>query len=132
MTDPLTNVHAMYAAFGRGDLKAILDRLDPSVAWISSTTAEVVPWCGIHAGASGVASFFEALGGNLDFEAFEPRAFHEAGDTIVVLGRTLARVKKTGKTFDSEWAHVFSFGDGKLLRFQEFYDTAAIAAAFVA
>lgn len=132
MTDPLTHVHEMYAAFGRGDLKAILDRVDPAIAWISSTKAEVVPWRGTYTGAAGFASFFEALVGNADFEAFEPRVFHVAGDTIVVLGRTLARAKKTGKTFDSEWAHVFGFSGDKLVRFQEYYDTAAIVAAFTA
>jgi ketosteroid isomerase-like protein len=132
MTDPLTYVHEMYAAFGRGELKAILDRVDPAITWVSSTKAEAVPWRGTYTGAAGVAMFFEALVGNLDFQAFEPRLFHAAGDTIVVLGRSLARVRKTGKTFDSEWAHVFGFAGDKLVRFQEFYDTAAIVAAFSA
>jgi ketosteroid isomerase-like protein len=132
MTDPLTHVQDMYAAFGRGDLQASLDCVDPAITWIVSTKAEAVPWHGTYSGSSGVASFFEALVGNLDFEALEPRVFHAAGDTVVVLGRTLARVRKTGKTFDSEWVHVFGFAGDKLVRFQEFYDTAAIVAAFTA
>ncbi len=131
-TEATTYVSDIYAAFGRGDLKAILGRVDPAITWISSTNSEVVPWRGTYSGSAGVASFFAALVGNLDFEAFEPRVFHAAGDTVVVLGRTLARVKKTGKAFDSEWAHVFSFKGDKLARFQEFYDTAAIVAAFAA
>jgi hypothetical protein len=45
------------------------------------------------------------------------------------LGRTFARVKSTGKKFDSEWAHVFTIKGGKIKRFQEFYDTAAIVDA---
>lgn len=55
-----------------------------------------------------------------------------AADNVIVLGRTLARVKSTGKKFDSEWIHVFTFKDGKLERFQEFYDTAVIVEAFAA
>jgi uncharacterized protein len=48
---------------------------------------------------------------------------------VTVLGRTLARVKSTGKKIDSEWAHVFTFRGGRVARFQEFYDTAAIVEA---
>lgn len=132
MTDNTAQVHALYDAFGRGEVAAILAALDPSIEWISSTNAETIPWHGRYFGLEGAASFFKALTDHLDFEAFEPRQFLAAESTVTVLGRTLARVKGTGKTFDSEWAHVFAFKDGKLERFQEFYDTAAIVAALAA
>jgi uncharacterized protein len=108
---------------------AILDHLDPSIDWISSTSARAIPWGGRQRGVEGATSFFKALTGNLDFEVFEPRQFFAAGDNVTVLGRTLARVKSTGEKFDSEWAHVFTFSGGKVVRFQEFHDTAAIVDA---
>lgn len=129
MTDNSALVRSLYEAFGRGDLKSILACLDPSIVWIYSTTASVIPWRGKHSGVEGAASFFMALTDNLDFEVFEPRQFFAAGDNVTVLGRTLARVKRTGKEFDSEWAHVFTIKGGKIERFQEFYDTAAIVDA---
>lgn len=129
MKDNSTLVRSLYDSFGRGDLKSILDRLDPSIDWIFSTSASAIPWCGRHSGVEGATSFFKALTDNLDFEVFEPRLFFAAGDNVTVLGRTLARVKSTGKKFDSEWAHVFTFKGGKIERFQEFYDTAAIVDA---
>lgn len=132
MTGNSALIHSLYEAFGRGDLKTILDRLDPSIDWISSTAAKTIPWHGKHSGIEGVASFFKALTDTLDFEAFEPRQFFAADDTVTVLGRTLARVKRTGKKFDSEWAHVFTVKGGKVERFQEFYDTAAIVDAIAA
>lgn len=132
MADNTQQIHSLYEAFGRGDVKVILDHLDPAIEWISSTTADTIPWAGTHRGVEGAAAFFEMLAENLDFEAFEPRQFLAAGEFVTVLGRTLARVKSTAKTFDSEWAHVFTFKGGKLARFQEFYDTAAIEAAFAA
>ncbi len=118
-------------AAGRGDLKSILDRLDPSIDWICSTAASTIPWGGRHSGVEGAAYFFKALADNLDFEVFEPRQFFAAGDIVTVLGCTLARVKSTGKEFDSEWAHVFTIKGGKIERYQEFYDTAAIVDAIV-
>ena len=63
---------------------------------------------------------------------FEPRQFFAAADNVIVFGRTQARVKITGRKFDSEWVHIFTFKDGKLERFQEFYDTAVIVEAFAA
>lgn len=121
-------IRSLYAAFGRGDVKSILDALDPSIEWPSNGDARIIPWGGL----AGAASFFEALADNLDFEAFEPRDYFEDGDTVIVLGRTKARVKSGGGVFDSDWAHVFSFKNGRLLRFREFYDTKSIADALAA
>jgi ketosteroid isomerase-like protein len=48
-----------------------------------------------------------------------------------VLGRERGRVKGTGKTFDNEWALLFTFdGGGKVTGFQCYENTAAIAEAF--
>jgi ketosteroid isomerase-like protein len=123
-------IRSLYAAFGRGDVKSILDALDPLIEWQSNGDARIIPW-GRRGGLAGAASFFEALADDLDFEAFEPRDYFEDGDTVVVLGRTRARVK-SGGVFDSDWAHVFTFRNGKLLRFREFYDTKSIADALAA
>jgi ketosteroid isomerase-like protein len=51
------------------------------------------------------------------------------GDTVVVLGQYTWRVKATGRCFTSDFAHAFHLADGKVERFQEFLDTAAVAAA---
>jgi ketosteroid isomerase-like protein len=129
VTDNSALVRSLYDSFGRGGLKSIFDRLDPSIDWIYSTTTSAIPRGGRHSGVEGAASFIKALTSSLDFEVFEPRQFIAAGDNVTILGRTLALVKSTGKKFDSEWAHVFTIKGGKIERFQEFYDTAAIVDA---
>jgi uncharacterized protein len=40
-----------------------------------------------------------------------------------------ATVRDTGRAFVSHEAHVWTFRDGKLARFQSYHDTAAAAAA---
>jgi len=130
MTNATEFVQSLYAAFGRGDAKAILDNLDPAVQWWSNGDSKTIPWSGAREGIAGAASFLQALGENLDFEAFEPGEFHAAGDTVTVLGRTRARNKKAGHgVFDCRWAHIFTVRNGKLADFKEFYDTAAIERA---
>ncbi len=123
-------VQALYAAFGRGDLADILDACDPAIIWSSNADPALIPWGGVRHGKEGVTGFFTALGGNLDFEAFEPRQFLPSGDTVVVLGHTRARFKTGGHgVFDSDWVELFTLRDGKLTAFQEYYDTAAIERA---
>jgi uncharacterized protein len=133
MTDNPTLIRSLYEAFGRGDVKSILDNVDPSIEWISNTDSKTIPWGGKRGGVAGVASFFQALADNLQFEAFEPRQFLASDDAVTVLGRTRAKFKKPGGgTFDCEWAHIFTIKNSKLSRFQEFYDTSAIEHALAA
>ena len=133
MTTNTELVQTLYAAFGRGDLKTILDNCAPDIAWVSNGDPKTIPWTGARSGHDGATAFFAALAGAVDFEAFEPRQFFPSGDTTIVLGFTRARHKTGGRAaFDSEWVHVFTIGNGKLTRFQEFYDTAAIEHALAA
>jgi ketosteroid isomerase-like protein len=122
-------IRSLYAAFGRGDVKTILDALDPAIEWTSNGDGALFPWGGRRSGVAGAASFFQALADTLDFETFEPREFFDADDTVTVLGRTRARVKKSGGVFDSDWAHIFTLRGGKLGAFREYYDTKSVADA---
>jgi hypothetical protein len=76
-----------------------------------------------------VTGFFAALGQNLVVESFEPLHLFAEGDRVVVLGRERMRVVSTGKVYTVEWTHLFALRDGKIARFQEYTDTAAIIAA---
>jgi ketosteroid isomerase-like protein len=49
---------------------------------------------------------------------------------VIVLGRYAARVKSTGRTAESQWAHAFTFRDGKVASWYEYYDTAKYAQAY--
>jgi uncharacterized protein len=132
-TDATAFIQSLYAAFGRGDVKTILDGLDPAVDWRSNADPKNIPWGGRRQGLAGATTFFQALDENLDFEAFEPSEFHAAGDTVTVVGRTRARGKKGGRgVFDSEWVHIFTVTNGKVARFREYYDTVALERALAA
>jgi len=70
------------------------------------------------------------VGSTLDFQAFEPREFIAQGDTVVAIGFYKATVKATRKQTASDWAMVFNFRNGKIVRFREFTDSAAIVRAY--
>ncbi len=127
-----TNVEVVqetYEAVGRGDLPALLDLLTDDVEWTFQGPS-VIPFAGTRRGREGVAEFFSLVGGNLEFERFEPREFVAQGDTVVVLGFERSLVKATGRTFEQEWAHVYKLREGKVAGFLALEDTEAHAVAF--
>ena len=76
-----------------------------------------------------MARFFQLVGEISDFSSFEPEELWSKDNRAVVLGHYKATVRATGRVYDCDWAMAFSFRDGKVSKFQEYTDTAALAAA---
>jgi uncharacterized protein len=118
-----------YAAFGRGDLPAVMQSVADEVEWIVPGTADV-PTAGTYRGKQAVQEWFGTVAQTVEFERFEPYEFIAQGDKVVVLVNIVGRVRQTNRTYTSEDAHLSTYRDGKLVRFQVFTDTATTAAAF--
>ena len=123
-------VQQMYAAFGRGDIPAVLEALADDVEWHVMGSPEVVPWAGTRRGREQASHFFRAVGETLDVEQFEARTMVAEGDTVVVVGWERSRVKPTGGIYDDEWVHLFRLRTGKIAVFREFNNSAAWVAAY--
>ena len=123
-------VQDAYAAFGRGDVQGILNSLGDDIVWTGVYGAAAhVPTAGERRGKAAVAQFFAQVAENIQFSRFEPREFIATGDKVVALGHyTATTPAKTG--FDCDFAMVFTLKNGKIARFQEFCDSAAINAAY--
>jgi ketosteroid isomerase-like protein len=118
----------MFGAFGRGDLQRVLNLLTDDVEWRLAGPTQVT-YAGIHRGRQTVADFFKLIGQTTEFEQFEPQEYIAQGDKVVVLGHERQRVKTTGEVGENDWAMVFTVRDGKIARFRNYEDTAAVAAA---
>jgi len=118
-----------YADFGRGDVASLLGKFAEDIEWVIPGP-KANPLAGAYQGKSQVAEFFKRLSDLTEISSFEPREFVAQGDMVVALGRETGRVKSTGRTFVSEWAMAFIVRNGKVVRFQEYADTANLAAAF--
>ena len=88
------------------------------------------PFSGVYRGRDRAGTFFREMVGAVDVLAMEPREYVAQDDTVVVLGHYRFRPKTTGIPFDTDWAMVWWFRDGKVSKFQIHYDTATEAAAF--
>ena len=115
-------VRAIYAAFARGDIAAVLATLAPDVHW---TEAEGGPYGGVSVGPDAVLEdVFMKLGGEWDGYSAVPTAFVAERDMVVALGDYSGTYKATGKRFTAPFAHVWKFRDGKAVSFHQHTDTA--------
>ncbi|MEO5961568.1 MAG: nuclear transport factor 2 family protein [Opitutaceae bacterium] len=120
-----------YAAFGRGDMPALLALVDENVDWQPVIGAgPQVPMSGRRRGRGEVGKFFEALGKSIAFSVFDPREFVAQGDKVIALGHYTARAIPSGGAFESEWAMVFTLKNAKIVKFVEFSDSAQLNRAF--
>jgi ketosteroid isomerase-like protein len=129
-TNNLAAAKALYDAFGRGDVQAILDGCSPNIVWHSGGTREDFPVFGVRKGLDGVKSFFKDVAENNQFSKFEPREFLVSGDKVVVIGFYAMKQAKTGKALESDWAHIFTFSGGKLVAWRELNDSTAFYKAY--
>jgi uncharacterized protein len=117
-------VEAMYAAFGTGDIPTVLGALAPDCEWWEAENfiyAEGNPYVGPAAVLQGV---FMRIGMEWDGFAVTPTAVLDAGDTAIGYGYYSGTYKQTGKKARAQFAHFFTFRDGKIVKFQQYTDTA--------
>jgi len=119
----LDTVKDIYAAFGRGDVPAILDKLDENVEWETAIPVPGVPWLQTRRGRVNISAFFESLA-PLSFQRFEPHTFFESGDKVFVL--IGMEITSHGKNYNfPNGGHLWQFNSaGKVEKFDHVTDTA--------
>ena len=128
-----TNVEIVqncFSAFQRGDVPAILTMCDDNVEWIEAGDPKSIPFAGRGNGKSSAAEFFRIVGETSEMLNFTPRQYVANGERVVALGSWDLRARATGKVVHSDWVVDFTVRNGKVTRWQAYYDTAATQAAF--
>jgi ketosteroid isomerase-like protein len=117
----IDSIKQVYQAFAEGDVPTVLGALSPEIDW---TEAEGFPYAGTYHGPRAVLEgVFMRLGSEWNGFAAIPDEFIDGGDTVVVLGKYSGTYKKTGKSFQANFAHVWKMQDGKAIRFIQYVDT---------
>jgi ketosteroid isomerase-like protein len=130
MSDNVSKLQQMYAAFGRGDINTILENVTDDVTWGTETVVSEVPWYRVRSGREGVGDFFATLAREVDFPRFEPTIFAPVGDQVLVRLDYDYIFKKNGKGATTGAVHQFTLRDGKVSSFRAFEDTAAVRQAW--
>ena len=121
---PVETAQQIYAAFGRGDIPAILAHLAEDVEWEYGAFPNPVPWLQLRRGRAGATEFFQALAA-LDISHFEPLKILGDADTAVGICRFEATVRATGKRIvEAGEVHLFQVNaQGLVQRFRHAADT---------
>ena len=122
-------VQSIYACFGRGDIAGLMGHLDPDIHWEVVGQRSDYPLFGARHGHAGVQDFFETLAVTEEITAFSPREIHASADKVFAIGHAAYVMKRAGRPASSDWVHVFTIRDGRVTAWQEYLDTAQIAAA---
>jgi uncharacterized protein len=132
MSENVNTVAAIYEAFGRGDVQAILDRVSNDVQWEdwgdTPTERASVPWLVPRTGKDGVREFLGVVAG-FQFHEFDVRSLMNGGNQVVAEVVVDATVP-SGKRIRDEELHLWTFDDeGAVVRFRHYVDTARHIAA---
>ena len=122
-------IQQCYEWFGKGDVNSLIGAMAEDVTWVVPEI-ENAPFAGSRTGTTSVAEFFGQLNDAEEMTRFEPLEFIAQDDKVVVLGESAATVHSTGRSYETDWVHVFHLRDGKVTSFHEFFDNAAATRAF--
>jgi ketosteroid isomerase-like protein len=129
----MDTVRDIYAAFGRGDVPAIVERAAEATRWDFSVESDGVPWHQPITGRAHLPAFFQAFGGSVAVERFEPHSFVASADSVVVGVSIAYTVKSTGRRVAMEQVHWWRFDPhGKVAALRHYEDTAQVARATAA
>ena len=126
----LATVEAIYDAFGRGDVRTILNALSDDVNWATEAASTAVPWYGVRLGKSEVSAFFEQFGSTMEVEEFTPVAFAASASDVMTVVRLTARHRANGGSVDMQLLLWFAFQDGLITRHRATEDTAQVEQLF--
>jgi ketosteroid isomerase-like protein len=129
----VTVVKETFEAFGRGDLPAVMEFVAEEAEYrspVTRTTDTILTWARPCRGRQEVMQLFVEMGEKVAPEPFVVTNIIAQGDQVAVEGRNKGRVRSTGKRFEHDWAMIFSFKDGKIIRCYHYYDSADILSAF--
>jgi uncharacterized protein len=122
-------VKKLYEAFVRRDINSILQLLSPDVEWGEPDNPHN-PAAGTRHGHNGFLEWLNIGRQAEEILALEPKKFLTDIDTVAVVGYTKCIAKPTRKSYETDFVHLVTLKDGKVIRFKEFFDTYAAAEAF--
>jgi ketosteroid isomerase-like protein len=123
-------VRRLYAAYGAGDVDAVLAELADDVDWAAEAASTTVPWYGRFAGKDEVPRFFKEIATHVDVVDFSIVGFASNDTDVVATIHWTYQVHATGKRASMYMQHWWRFADGRIVFFRGSEDTEQSAAAF--
>jgi uncharacterized protein len=122
-------VKTMYEAFAKRDINSIISLLSADVIWEEPANPHN-PAAGRRVGIEGFLKWLNIGRATEEIIVLNPSKFLSDNDTFAVIGYTECLAKTTGKKYATDFVHVITIKEGKIAKFQEFFDTYIAGEAF--
>jgi uncharacterized protein len=108
-----------YDAFSSGDMATLAEGFDENAVWV---TSEELPLGGTVSGRDQILANFGEIPNYWSEFSVSPEEFIDAGDWVVVRGTQ--RATGPGGSFETPFAHLMHYTDGKVDRGEFYADSA--------
>jgi uncharacterized protein len=127
VSNNVATIQAIYEAFGRGDLPAILEAIAEDVEWEAwddnHGQKAGVPWLEPRKGRDAVPGFFGVIG-QWTLNRFDVLSLMDGGDRVAAEVEADFGLPNGNRLVEQE-IHLWKFnGDGKVILFRHYVDTA--------
>lgn len=132
MNPQATNIEItqrLYAAFASRNIPGILELLAEDIEW-GEPENPFNPAGGTRHGHAGFLEWLDIGKNAEEILVLTPGKMLTDIDAVGVVGSMKCRALSTGKTYESDFVHVITIKDGKITKFQEFFDTYIAGEAF--
>lgn len=117
-------VQDFYRAAVEDDLPAALDLCAGDASWVYPEI-EGVAWSREWHGHDGIVRWLELHDQEDELLDLHPEEFVAQGDRVDVFGYAQIRTRATGQEWETRFVHAVTVRQGKIQRFEAFFDTAA-------
>ena len=121
--DQVRIVQQLYQATADDDL-GFLELAAPDAVWMYPAI-EGIGWSGPWHGRDEIARWAELHDEEDLVLDLRPQEYVAQGDRVVVLGFARMRAAATGREWETAFAHAMRIRDGRIDRFEAYFDTAA-------
>ena len=122
-------VNQLYSAFAKQDINTIIGLLSSDVEW-GEPENPFNPAGGTRHGHQGFLEWLNIGRQAEEVLVLEPRKMLTDTDSVAVVGYLKCLAIPTGKTYESDFVHLFTIEAGKIIKFQEYFDTYIAGEAF--
>ena len=127
--DKIALVKHLYNSFNAKNIDDIINILHSDVEW-GEPENPYNPAGGTRYGIDGFLEWLNIGKQNEDILILEPKKMLTNTDTVAVLGYMKCLAIPTGKIYESDFVHIVVVKEGKIIKFQEFFDTYIAGEAF--
>ena len=128
MNESAATAEELYAALEADDVPRILGLCAEDVS-VRYPAKGRLPYGGSWEGRKGVEGFLDAHDAAEEIVEFEVRRMVAEGDTVIAFGHFVGRARPDGGEWSTDFVHHLTITDGRLRRWEAFFDTAAAVSA---